>query len=93
MISCDVCSTFPRVARRNAHDENTALEDIAKASVPVKRTSSISERTWLHQLVDKHGTDTAAMARDRGLNAWQKTEGEMVRMIRKAGGFEKMKGL
>ncbi len=69
-----------------------ALEELSNSSAPVKRYSSTSERTWLHSLVKKYRDDTAAMARDRGLNVWQKTEGEIERMIRKAGGGEKLQG-
>lgn len=54
----------------------------------MKRHSSMSERTWLQQLVDKYGDDTEKMARDRKLNVWQKTEGEIKRMIKKAGGVQ-----
>jgi len=43
--------------------------------------------------VEKYGEDTAGMARDRGLNVWQKTEGEIKRMIRKSGGAEKLRGI
>lgn len=45
---------------------------------------------WLVQLVKKHGDDWDKMARDRKLNVWQKTPGEIRRMVRKAGGVEKL---
>ncbi|KAE8540252.1 nucleolar protein 16 [Cryptococcus gattii VGV] len=64
------------------------LEELAASAAPVKRHSSMSERTWLQQLVDKYGDDTEKMARDRKLNVWQKTEGEIKRMIKKAGGVQ-----
>ncbi|WVO19573.1 nucleolar protein 16 [Cryptococcus decagattii] len=64
------------------------LEELAASAAPVKRHSSMSERTWLQQLVDKYGDDTEMMARDRKLNVWQKTEGEIKRMIKKAGGVQ-----
>ncbi|WVQ85708.1 nucleolar protein 16 [Cryptococcus sp. DSM 104549] len=67
------------------------LEALAATSAPVNRHSSVSERTWLQQMVDQYGDDTAKMARDRKLNVWQKTEGEIKRMIRKAGGIEKLR--
>nr|ODO02681.1 nucleolar protein 16 [Cryptococcus depauperatus CBS 7855] len=66
------------------------LEALAATSVPVQRHSSTSERTWLGNLVSKYGSDTAKMARDRNLNIWQKTEGEIKRMIKKAGGIDKL---
>ncbi|ADV21396.1 nucleolar protein 16 [Cryptococcus gattii Ru294] len=64
------------------------LEELAASAAPVKRHSSMSERTWLQQLVDKYGDDTEKMARDRKLNVWQKSEGEIKRMIKKAGGAQ-----
>lgn len=63
-----------------------ALEALSATSAPVIRHSSTSEKTWLHDLVAFHGDDTQAMARDRKRNVWQKTEGEIRRMIKKAGG-------
>jgi nucleolar protein 16 len=36
--------------------------------------------------VQKYGDDSEAMARDLKLNVWQKTAGEIRRMIKKAGG-------
>ena len=71
--------------------EHVELEAIAATVAPVNRHSSTSERTWLKQLVDKYGDDTDRMARDKGLNVWQKTEGEVRRMIKKAGGVEKLR--
>ena len=67
-----------------------ALEALAATSAPVKRHTSVSEKTWLHHLVQKHGDDVAAMATDLKLNVWQKTQGEIKRMIKKAGGVEKL---
>jgi hypothetical protein len=64
----------------------TALEALSATSAPVIRHSSTSEKTWLHDLVAIHGDDTEAMARDKKRNVWQKTEGEIRRMIKKAGG-------
>ncbi|ODO07619.1 nucleolar protein 16 [Cryptococcus wingfieldii CBS 7118] len=66
------------------------LELLAATSAPVVRHTSTSERTWLQQLVDKYGDDTARMTRDKKLNVWQKTEGEIKRMIKKAGGVGKL---
>jgi nucleolar protein 16 len=45
---------------------------------------------FLQKLASKHGGDVAAMARDRRLNPDQRTEGEIRRAIRKAGGLEKL---
>lgn len=54
------------------------------------RHTSAAEKEWLHALVQKHGDDYSAAARDRKLNVWQKTPGELKRMVRKAGGVEKL---
>ncbi|WRT68198.1 nucleolar protein 16 [Kwoniella shivajii] len=67
------------------------LEQLSATSAPVNRHTSTSERTWLHNLVDKYGDDTESMTRDRKLNVWQKTEGEIKRMIKKAGGVDKLR--
>jgi nucleolar protein 16 len=42
----------------------------------------------LTRLVARHREDVEAMARDRKLNPDQRTVGELMRLIRKAGGFE-----
>ncbi|KAK1926934.1 ribosomal large subunit biogenesis-related protein [Papiliotrema laurentii] len=68
-----------------------SLEALAATAAPVKRHTSVSERTWLHNLVEKHGDDTEAMATDLKLNVWQKTQGEIKRMIKKAGGVDKLR--
>ncbi len=63
------------------------LEEMAAQAVPVERHTSQLEAQWLYDLVSKYGEDTEAMAKDRKLNVWQKTEGEIRRAIKKAGGF------
>jgi nucleolar protein 16 len=45
---------------------------------------------FLQKLISKHGGDVAAMTRDRRLNPDQRTEGEIGRAIKKAGGLEKL---
>ncbi|KAI5777214.1 ribosome biogenesis protein Nop16 [Geopyxis carbonaria] len=37
------------------------------------------EEDWVARLIEKYGSDYASMARDRKLNAWQHTAGEMRR--------------
>lgn len=37
-------------------------------------------------MVMKYGDDTERMFKDRKINVWQKTEGEIKRMLKKAGG-------
>ncbi|WWD02372.1 hypothetical protein V865_000411 [Kwoniella europaea PYCC6329] len=67
------------------------LEALSSTSAPVKRHSSTSEKTWLINLVQKYNDDYESMARDMKLNVWQKTKGEIKRMINKAGGVEKLR--
>lgn len=67
------------------------LEEMASKAAPVKRHTSQLESQWLVDLVHKYGEDTEGMARDRKLNLWQKTEGEIKRAIKKAGGVEALR--
>lgn len=60
------------------------LENEANRPVEKKpRTASSREAEWLQALVDRHGDDTAAMARDRKLNPLQQTAGDIAKRIRK----------
>ena len=67
------------------------LEELSRSAAPVKRHSSTSEKTWLIDLVKKYGDDVDGMSRDKKMNVWQNTSGEIRRMIRKAGGVEKLR--
>lgn len=67
-----------------------ALDELAAQSAPIIRHTSSQELTWLKDLVKAHGGDTEAMAMDLKRNVWQKTRGELTRMIKKAGGVEKL---
>lgn len=72
------------------HD-TAAVEQLAKMAdeaAPVERHTSAGEFSWLAELVQAHGTDVEAMARDRKRNLWQRTPGEIRRALRKAGGAE-----
>ena len=46
------------------------------------RHQSEREREWLQRLVDKHGDDTAAMARDPKLNLMQQTKADIARRLK-----------
>ncbi|KAI1435923.1 ribosome biogenesis protein Nop16 [Xylaria sp. CBS 124048] len=60
------------------------LENEANRPVEKKpRTQSTREVEWLQELVDRHGDDTAAMARDRKLNPMQQTAADIAKRIRK----------
>lgn len=63
-----------------------ALEE--EASRPVEKTvrhQSERELEWLRGLVARHGTDVAAMARDRKLNPMQQTAADLRKRLSKAG--------
>ncbi|BGP04153.1 Nucleolar protein 16 [Rhodotorula toruloides] len=68
-----------------------ALEERASHKTKVIRHTSEFEHDWLVSLVAKHDEDIGKMARDRKANVWQKTPGELKRMIAKAGGFEALR--
>ena len=64
------------------------MEQLSEARAgPVPRWTSKGEHATLQRLVEKHGEDVEAMARDVKLNVDQRTAGELRRAIRKAGGF------
>ncbi|KAJ9477105.1 Nucleolar protein 16 [Pseudozyma hubeiensis] len=78
--------------RKGGNKTVEKLKEMASKAAPVKRHTSQLESQWLVDLVHKYGEDTEGMARDRKLNLWQKTEGEIKRAIKKAGGVEALKG-
>ncbi|GAA5851982.1 hypothetical protein JCM8547_000117 [Rhodosporidiobolus lusitaniae] len=67
------------------------LEQRASVSAKVIRHSSNAERDWLVALVKKYDDDFGKMARDRKANVWQRTQGEIKRMINKAGGLDRLR--
>lgn len=48
------------------------------ATKVIRHTSTI-ESDWLIAMIDKYGSDMDKMARDRKVNVWQKTVGEIGR--------------
>ncbi|KAK4104740.1 hypothetical protein N658DRAFT_187860 [Parathielavia hyrcaniae] len=59
-----------------------------EASRPTEKTvrhQSDREVEWLQRLVQRHGDDAAAMARDIKLNPMQQTAGDIKRRLKKAG--------
>ncbi len=75
-----------------ANPLHAALDELAAASAaPVPRYTSQQEGAWLRDLVRKHGDDYEAAARDRRANLWQKTAGELRRMVKKAGGIDALR--
>jgi nucleolar protein 16 len=78
----------------NAHTREGAAEEAnaivreleAQASmVPERkvRKQSQREQEWIARLVERYGTDTKGMARDRRLNPMQQTEADISRRVRK----------
>jgi nucleolar protein 16 len=51
----------------------------------VPRKQSERELEWLRRLVERHGQDVAAMARDMKLNPMQQTAADIGKRLRKAG--------
>ncbi|PVF98574.1 hypothetical protein CPB86DRAFT_349507 [Serendipita vermifera] len=78
-------------ARRKPNTESTGmikeLENLSRNVSKVPRTASSGEKQWLRDLVAKYGDNFEAAARDRRLNPWQRTAGEIKRSISKAGGI------
>ncbi|OAX40043.1 hypothetical protein K503DRAFT_768956 [Rhizopogon vinicolor AM-OR11-026] len=68
----------------------TALEKLSASGRALPRHSSCGERSYLARLIQKYGDDYESMARDRRLNAEQKTVGELRRAVAKAGGMESL---
>jgi len=63
-----------------------ALErEAAQPVAPKVRHQSERELEWLQRLVDKHGEDVGAMARDAKLNPMQQTKADITKRLRKAG--------
>ena len=53
-------------------------------AVPKRATKqSKFEAEWVERLVERWGDDVERMARDRRLNPWQQTEGDLRRRIRR----------
>lgn len=63
--------------------EQQADKEGQKVQARKPRHQSKREDEWIARLVEKHGDDITAMARDRKLNAMQQTEGDLRRRIRK----------
>lgn len=70
-------SAIVRQLERQAAMEEEAM----KKKKP--RSQSKREVEWLESLVEKHGEDTRAMARDKRLNPMQQTEMDISRRLKK----------
>ncbi|RCI16873.1 hypothetical protein L249_2044 [Ophiocordyceps polyrhachis-furcata BCC 54312] len=69
-----------------ASDLVRSLMEMARNPAPSRpRHQSELEGQWLRRLVDRHGADTVAMARDRKLNPMQQTAADIARRIKMAG--------
>jgi len=69
------------------------LEEMSKtgAGTSKRRFTSTGEQTVLRKLIARYGEDVEGMARDRKLNADQRTCGELRRAITRGGGFERLR--
>jgi nucleolar protein 16 len=65
-----------QIVKQLEHDANRPV-------VKKPRTSSTREAEWLQELVEKHGDNTAAMAKDHKLNPMQQTANDIARRLRK----------
>ncbi|KIJ24215.1 hypothetical protein M422DRAFT_217213 [Sphaerobolus stellatus SS14] len=74
---------YPSVGKKTELIQN--LESLAAKCKPVKRYSSQGEVAELEKLIAKYGTGFEAMAKDRRLNPWQRTAGQLRRACTKAG--------
>ena len=63
--------------------EKEAAEEEEALARRRPRQQSNREEEWLEQLLQKHGENTRAMARDRKLNPMQQTEGDLKRRLKK----------
>ncbi|KAI0807137.1 ribosome biogenesis protein Nop16 [Fomes fomentarius] len=82
----------PRKGSGQEREETRVVQALEQLSASagggrVRRFASTGERGQLQRLVGRYGEDVEAMARDRKMNAEQRTAGELRRAIRKAGGF------
>ena len=59
------------------------LEALARSEVKKVRTQSGREKEWIESLTARHGRDFKKMARDRKLNPFQQTEGDIRRRVMK----------
>lgn len=70
-------SAIVQQLERQAAQEGRAV----KAKKP--RHQSQREEEWIKRLIERHGENYSAMARDRKLNPMQQSEGDLKRRIRK----------
>ena len=68
---------------RETTDVVRQLEALARSEVKKERTQSDREKEWIESLITKHGDDIKKMAKDRKLNPFQQTEGDIRRRIAK----------
>ena len=78
-------SAAPQHGQGDEHttDVVKALMERAGRGVKVQRTQSEREREWIERLVARYGDDYAAMCRDRKLNPYQQSEGDIRKRVGK----------
>ncbi|KAF8329732.1 ribosome biogenesis protein Nop16 [Cantharellus anzutake] len=69
-----------------------ALEEHARSeSTKFETYLSKHQIKWLRSLVDAHGDNITAMSMDMKRNVWQKTPGELRKLISRAGGIDRIR--
>ncbi|CCE28532.1 related to NOP16-constituent of 66S pre-ribosomal particles, involved in 60S ribosomal subunit biogenesis [Claviceps purpurea 20.1] len=92
-VDADAGAEYPAwgglAEREAAEDANTTdivrslIEESHNPAPKMKRYQSEAEREWLQRLVDRHGDDTGAMARDLKLNPMQQTARDIGKRLKK----------
>ncbi|KAJ7090271.1 ribosome biogenesis protein Nop16 [Mycena belliarum] len=77
-----VVEALERISSTTHHGAATLSAAISGAG---PRHASGGEVAYLQRLVDKHGSDVEQMARDRKLNAEQRTVGQLTRSLKRCG--------
>lgn len=89
-------SKFPEPLKGKGKDPSSSskviekLMELEKNEKPVPRHVSLGRHQWLKDLIEKYDDDFQGMSKDKRLNVLQKTEGEIKRSIKKAGGKEEI---
>ena len=79
----EVTTSKPSVNGIIADLEREAAEEEQRLAKKRPRQQSQREEEWIMRLVEKHGQDTRAMARDKKLNPMQQAEGDISRRVQK----------
>ncbi|KAK9236352.1 ribosome biogenesis protein Nop16 [Lipomyces kononenkoae] len=73
----------PAPVSSTTHVVRQLEEYAARGERKLERTQSEREEAWINELVKKHGDDYEAMKKDRKLNIWQQSAGDLRRRVEK----------